>query len=192
MSSESIRKIKERDPGEWDRVLKVLLHDLLVYFSVRATARVDSCDDLVQETLMHVMKAIDDFTPVNEEHFRRWVFRIAKNCLVDSARRASRYVRFEIQYSRERATLVVPEPEIRGHSDWRDLRDDVREELAALPPKQRQAVFLKYCVGMTTEEVARKMNIAPGTVSQHLHKGSVVLRTSLRARMSRASQRRHG
>lgn len=69
----------------------------------------------------------------------------------------------------ERAVPVVPMVDTRGASDR--LSDiDLLRAVGALPPRQRAAVALHYLEDLTVDQIARLMEIAPGTVRQHLCK----------------------
>lgn len=54
----------------------------------------------------------------------------------------------------------------------------IREAVAALPRRQRQALVLRFCGGLTVEETAELMGCASGTVKAHVHKAVEGLRAS--------------
>jgi RNA polymerase sigma-70 factor (sigma-E family) len=54
----------------------------------------------------------------------------------------------------------------------------VRVAIAALPPRQRQAVVLRYYAGLSEAETATAMRCSPGTVKAHVHKALANLRRS--------------
>ena len=57
---------------------------------------------------------------------------------------------------------------------------DVRDALAALAPRQRMAVVLRYLADLTNEEVARAMGCSVGTVKSTLHSALAGLRVDLK------------
>lgn len=67
-----------------------------------------------------------------------------------------------------------------GHRDP-DTADRVavREALAALSPKQREAVLLRYYLGLSAEQAARATGSTPGAVRGLTHRAVRVLRTVL-------------
>jgi RNA polymerase sigma-70 factor (ECF subfamily) len=52
--------------------------------------------------------------------------------------------------------------------------------VAALPARQRAAVFLRYWEDLSVDEVAQHMGTRPGTVKRYLH----LARRSLKGRLS--------
>lgn len=58
------------------------------------------------------------------------------------------------------------------------LAEEHREVLAALrrlPGRQREAVVLRYCLGLPEDEVAQAMNVSRGTVKSTSHRGLAAL-----------------
>lgn len=58
-------------------------------------------------------------------------------------------------------------------------RVDLVAAIRRLPPRQREAVVLRYLLDLDTESAARSMGVAPGTVSAHLHHALASLREHL-------------
>jgi RNA polymerase sigma factor (sigma-70 family) len=58
------------------------------------------------------------------------------------------------------------------------LGEEHAEVLAALrrlPGRQREAVVLRYCLGLPEDEVAQVMNVSRGTVKSTSHRGLAAL-----------------
>jgi len=47
--------------------------------------------------------------------------------------------------------------------------------LRRLPARQREAVILRYCLGLPEDEVAQSMNVSRGTVKSAAHRGLAAL-----------------
>ena len=58
-------------------------------------------------------------------------------------------------------------------------RSAVIEALRSLPPRQREALVLKFYLGLSEEEVAAAMKISTGAVKSHTSRGKAALRTAL-------------
>jgi RNA polymerase sigma-70 factor (sigma-E family) len=54
--------------------------------------------------------------------------------------------------------------------------DDLADALAALPPKRRAAIVLRYYGGHSEAEIATLLGVRPGTVKSLLHRGLAQLR----------------
>ena len=67
-----------------------------------------------------------------------------------------------------------PGPDLTGGVDERDA---VWTALAALPPRQRAVLVLRYYEDLPEAEIARVLDIAPGTVKSQAARGLARLRT---------------
>jgi RNA polymerase sigma-70 factor (ECF subfamily) len=56
----------------------------------------------------------------------------------------------------------------------------IRTALEHLPPRQRATVVLRFLCDLPTDEVARALGCAPGTVKSNLHRALANLRVELR------------
>lgn len=123
-----------------------------------------AADDLVQSTMERLYIAwpkikLDD--PV------RYARRALVHRMISDARRPWRH--------RERSVATLPEP---SHLAWNgqdtSMVDDrllLTAALAQLPPKQRQAVVLRYLEDLSIDEVAALLGRSPGTVKRASHDG---------------------
>jgi RNA polymerase sigma factor (sigma-70 family) len=80
--------------------------------------------------------------------------------------------------SRETALPEQPAGE-RPEQVWTDLRPVIDEEVNRLPEKYRQPVLLCYLQGMSSEEAARHLGCAKGTVFSRLSRARDLLRRRL-------------
>src|SRR5215472_12977486 len=62
---------------------------------------------------------------------------------------------------------------------WSDLRSILDEEVNRLPTKYRQAVLLCYLQGLSSEEAARRLGCAKGTIFSRLSRARDLLRRRL-------------
>jgi RNA polymerase sigma-70 factor (sigma-E family) len=56
---------------------------------------------------------------------------------------------------------------------------DLREALAALPPRQRAVIVLRYYCDLSVDEAAAALGCAPGTVKSHTSRGLDTMRRAL-------------
>ena len=85
-----------------------------------------------------------------------WVHRVGINVL----RRRHRRRILEERLLRRQRPEPAPPPQV---------ATELWDALASLPLRQRQALALRYLLGMTQAEVADAMGVAPGTVAATLH-----------------------
>ncbi|MFD0278723.1 SigE family RNA polymerase sigma factor [Kitasatospora sp. NPDC127111] len=63
-----------------------------------------------------------------------------------------------------------------------DASLDLRQALAALPPRQRATVVLRYYCDLTIDQAAEALGCSPGNVKSQTSRGLDTLRSSLTAR----------
>ena len=82
-----------------------------------------------------------------------------------------------VRYRRRRIALEAPAPAASAEAEAL-LGETHREVLGAvrrLPPRQREAVVLRYCLDMTEEQAAQAMGVSRGTVKSATHRGLAAL-----------------
>lgn len=79
----------------------------------------------------------------------------------------------------KRVTLRVESPETAMPDLDVDASVDLRAALAALPPRQRAAIVLRYYCDLSVDEVAAALNCAPGTVKSQTSRGLETMRHAL-------------
>ncbi len=132
-------------------------------FALRLTGDVHAAEDLTQETLLRAWSRRLQLR--DPRAARVWLLRIAANLWRDQARRAR---------------LPAARPEPLGEdvpSSCRPPGSDVadREELGralaaldALPPRQREVLYLSACDGLTRAEIAEVLGVSPDAVKANL------------------------
>jgi RNA polymerase sigma-70 factor, ECF subfamily len=97
-----------------------------------------------------------------------WLYVVAMNHVRDGWRRARRQPRWD--------ESLVPGPDVGGRVT---TAVSVREAIATLPDRQREAVVLRYLADLSLAEVAEAMGCAVGTVKATLHHALRDLRVEL-------------
>lgn len=131
------------------------------------TGQPELAEELAQETLLRVC---GDWPRVRRmEHPEAWAHRVALNLAHSWFRRR----RIEARLARRRSEDV--------EAVATDLAAAVvvRDAVAALPTRQRQAVVLRYFADLPVEQTAAAMGCAAGTVKALTHQGIGTLRTAL-------------
>src|SRR5881409_2865042 len=127
-----------------------------VYYRVRDDAE---AEDLTSDVFMRAMKAIPRYEP--RQAFLAWLYRIARNAVIDRARRARTQVSFEDALAHPNADQVVePDAKLLALSD----SQVVREAMRRLTPLQQEVIVLRYMEGHTTAEIATLVGKREGTV----------------------------
>ena len=119
--------------------------------------------DLMQDAFLKLWERWDRVEAITDP--RAYLFRVALNGSRRRARAALRATR-----------RLLPIPSSHDPFDEVDLREDVRQVLLGLSPRQRAALVLLDLYGYSSQEVARIMGIRPSTVRALATQGRAVLR----------------
>jgi RNA polymerase sigma factor (sigma-70 family) len=141
-------------------------------FARRLTPDADEAEDLTQETLLRAWGRRSDLR--NREAVGVWLFRIAANLWTDRLRRARRPAREALP---EGLPAPGPAPD-RLATDREDLGRALRA-LDALPPRQRQALYLCACEGLSPGAIADVLGITPEAARASLSLARKKLREAL-------------
>lgn len=98
---------------------------------------------------------------------RAWLTRVALN-------HADSWIRRRVAERRATARHGVPDEATAHRDDASAIA--VRAAVAALPPRQREAVVLRYWGGCTAAEAGEAMGVAPATVRALAHQAVTSLR----------------
>ena len=136
-------------------------------FVRRRIANPDRADDLVAEILLRIqqnIKSLDD-----QERLPNWVFRIARNAIIDEYRRAGR--------NREQLTATLqdePSQMAAAEDDpgaVRELSACLRPMLDGLPAEQRDALQMIDLDGMTQADAAEHAGISLSGMKSRVQRG---------------------
>jgi RNA polymerase sigma factor (sigma-70 family) len=123
-----------------------------------------AAEDVAAEALA---RAYDRWEEIGDGRHMGWTVRVTTNLAIDATRRRE---------------LPAERVEPNGSVDPTDavaLRLALIAALRELPERQRQVVVLRYLAGVPQAEVARALGVRPGTVAQHVHRGTAALRAAL-------------
>jgi RNA polymerase sigma-70 factor, ECF subfamily len=155
----------------------------LVGFFFRNTRDAQLSEDLTQETLLRVYNQSWDYLPRGK--FRGWMFRVARNLLIDSVRRQSHDALVKaVKGSRPdegdslaRLAGEVLSPDEQAHH--RELSDALDTLLPVLPDEQRLTFVLHHFAGLSLSEVADVMETNLATSKSRLRLAREKLRDRL-------------
>lgn len=159
---------------------------MLIGFFMRNTRDLQLSEDLAQETLLKVYNQSWDYLPLGR--FRPWMFRIARNLMIDNVRRRSHDALVQAvrrQPQEEDHTMARLADEILGpaehvqHAEFSQLIDEL---LGEVPEDQRQTFTLHHFSELSLAEVAEIMEVPVATSKSRLRLAREKLAEKLRAR----------
>ncbi|GAA1458708.1 RNA polymerase sigma factor [Williamsia maris] len=151
------------DRAAFDELVRRTLPVLLRYAN-RMTPDRQNAEDVVQETLLAAWKGLPRFG--FQSSFRTWVFSIAHRKIIDIRRKRSELAADDEFLSAVPSSSPTPVDDAMGTS----LMDALERELADLPYNSRAAWWLREMEGLSHPEIARILQITPGSVRGHLQR----------------------
>jgi RNA polymerase sigma factor (sigma-70 family) len=151
---------------------EILSHEAaLTRYIAHAWANPADVQDLRQEIYIKVLEAAEKSRPLAPRFF---LFTLAKNLLVDRARR-NRIVPIDLLQDCDSLNVLIDEvsPERRAGS-FQQLTKLVGA-FDRLPQRSREVVWMRKIEGLAQKDIAERLKIAEGTVEAHLVRGMRLL-----------------
>lgn len=181
-------RLQEGDHAAFDEIVAAWNGPLYGFF-MRNTKDPQQSEDLVQDTMLRLYRKAWDYVPTGR--FKGWLFRVARNLLIDSVRRKShdaliRRVTLTVDNDGEPADLLTLLPDDVVSADDRASQKEVVEivrcALDELPEEQRQTFTMHHFDSLTLSEVADAMDTSLPTAKSRLRLAKEKLRYHLTCR----------
>jgi RNA polymerase sigma factor (sigma-70 family) len=132
---------------------------------LRGMLPADDVDDALQETLLAALRAYPRFDGANP---RAWLLTIARRKAVDEHRARAR----------RPEPLAEPEAIPAGERDGGERDGVLWSRVAALPPKQRAAIVLRFALDLRYREVGAALSCSEEAARRSVHEGVRSLRAA--------------
>jgi RNA polymerase sigma factor (sigma-70 family) len=140
-------------------------HAAEVMAVLRGAVGREGAEDAFQETFLAALRAYPSLR--DARNLRGWLVTIAHRKAIDHHR------------ARGRAPVPVAEVREEAFNDPDPTDGAIWEAVAALPPKQRAAVTLRFASDLPHEEIAAALGCSPAAARRSLHEGLKRLRTEI-------------
>jgi len=177
-------RLQEGDQRAFDRLVDRYQGPLHRFFNANTRDR-QLAEDLTQETLIKVFDQAWDYLPTGR--FRAWMFRVARNLLIDNYRRRSsdalvRAVKPGTSADTSLSGLIDDLASPLQHADQRELARLVDGWLAEFPEEQRLTFCLHYFLGVSLPEIAEILESNVATTKSRLRLAREKLQEKLEQR----------
>jgi RNA polymerase sigma-70 factor (ECF subfamily) len=136
-----------------------------------------TAEELVQEAFVRVHRARGTYRP--EARFSTWLFRIATHLAWNELRRPRHRAPHESVDGDEAAPIVATGAAVDELVHARRVSADVEAALAALPERQRSALWLAAIEGQSYAEVAQTLATSEAAVKALVHRARAALAATL-------------
>ena len=159
MTEREIIRGCQKGKAKYQRELVLRYSPKLMTVARRYTRDEHAAKDVLQETFVRVFRAIDKYKHTGS--FEGWMRRIAVNCALQMKDKAS--------YHREQTGLEeITPPATSSQALERLEAEDLMELIQQLPEGFRDVFNLYVIEGYNHDEIAKMLNIAPGTSRSQL------------------------
>ncbi len=156
------RRLRASDADALNELMDAL-HPVLLRYAVRIVGDREAAYDILQEGFIKVWLARSTLDP--NKSLRALIYRIVYTTALNHIRMEKRLQSAKTSMLDEQAPgPVTPEQEI----DARRLGERMKAWIAELPPRRQQAFRLSRFEGLSHDEIAHVMDLAPQTVTKHI------------------------
>lgn len=145
---------------------------LVGVITLAASSRAEA-EECVQEAFLRVLSRWDHVSQLDSPE--AWIRTVAVNLLSNRRRKARNALRALLRHGPPPAE-PPPSPD----------RVDMTHAMRRLPLAQRQAVVMHHVLGLSIDETAQALQVAPGTVKSRLSRARTALAETLREENSHA------
>lgn len=156
-----VRAAQHGDPEAFGRLYDRHVDRIYRYAYYRLRSGTEA-EDLTSEVFVKALSALPRYEP--REHFAAWLYRIARNAIVDQGRsaRLRTQVPFEDVIDHPDAGDRTVDPDVALAAS--DRRERLRAALAPLTPLQQDVIVLRFVEGLDTTQVASALGRDPSTI----------------------------
>ncbi|GIV06420.1 MAG: hypothetical protein KatS3mg016_1995 [Fimbriimonadales bacterium] len=168
-----LARVREGDEQAMEAILQACRPYLRRYFRTR-TRNSDDCEDLVQETLVRVSRALP--TLELNAPFDHWLYRVAANCLISyynhvHHHRETVFSRFADSASVETLQQDSFEASLLERIADEQMRAMIVRVIKEVCSDAERRVILMHAQHETLESIAQMLRMKPATVRSHLMRG---------------------
>jgi RNA polymerase sigma-70 factor (ECF subfamily) len=146
-------------------VQDILEYEASIRRFIAASVSSVEVDDISQEVFLAAVKGLDRFK--GSSSLKTWLYQIARNKVIDYYRKKSRQMSEELEDADSFASDHNGPQELLLAHEQKEL---IRKALQELPSKHREILILKEIEGMKEEEIAKVLEIRPGTVKSRIYR----------------------
>lgn len=159
-----VQSYAKGNPEAFDMLLQRYQSKLFTYINQHCN-NAQLAEDIFQETFVKAIVTIKNGNYTENGKFANWLFRIARNLVIDHFRRES----VEGTFSTDDENFdVLNRKELSGATIEDELvdlqiREDVRRLIKALPFVQMQVLVMRYYRNLSFKEIAEKTGVSINT-----------------------------
>lgn len=152
-------------------------HDEIYGYLWRLTRNTADAQDLTQEVFLRAYQA---FGRLRSEHnLRAWLYKIATNCAYTAFKRDKRQAQHTVALLDDAHGAPADAASPHQQTAVNESLAAVRQAMAGLPDKQRQALLLRHVQGLEYAEVAQALGCSQDSARANVYQAIRRLRREL-------------
>lgn len=169
--------VRQAQAGKTDAVAALYdhYHQHIFRYVISRVRHQHLAEDLTGEIFTRMVANLDSYE-ITGYPFRAWLYRIARNMIVDHFRRQETQQTVPLS---DTDNLVDTDAQPAARVDGRLQLERVQAALAHIDPVQREVVVLRFIVGLPLKEVAIAVDKSVAAVKSLQHRGLKALRAAL-------------
>jgi RNA polymerase sigma-70 factor (ECF subfamily) len=152
------------EPEAFRELYRLYFPRVYAYITYRV-GNAHDVDDLVAETFLNVVRALDSFEWRHDHSFAAWLFRIAHNLVSNFYRHADRGGHPTSIDALPAVAASEPMPE--DAALQKEMFAHLHKMVNDLPVRRREVITLKYYAGLRNWEIAEVLGLDERTVASH-------------------------
>jgi len=159
----------------------------LFFYIMSMTRPKEDAKDVFQDVWIRVLDKLDTFSCKNS--FRNWLYAIARNKIIDRARKSNRWNIVSLDeefYNESEQTfhdfLADPAPDIIQQLTIKEVREKMYELVELLPETHREVFLLRCDAEMKFREIAEMLGVSINIVLGRMHSAVKQIRKELQNR----------
>jgi RNA polymerase sigma-70 factor (ECF subfamily) len=166
--------------AEFSELYRAHLKDVYSYSYYRVGNHHDA-EDLTEQTFLQAYRHFERAMKESDGRpLRPWLIRIAHNLAANLYRDRSRKPQTPIDDTEPIRTIHTTEDLVEGRDELARILDGVKE----LPDDRREALIMRFALGMDNREIARAMGRSDGATKVLLHRAIKQLEEIVSARQA--------
>ena len=170
---ELISNLIQGDVRSFEEVFKNYNRKIFI-FSYKYLKNQEDSEGIVQEVFMKLWENSKNLK--SDSNLNAWLFTVTFNAI----RKRFRKLTTEKKHLDYYSTLHENQKEEISDSDYFDLLEKTSSLIQELPPQQRKVILLRKEKGLSSEEMAKELNLSKKTVENHLNRARAFLRKGMK------------
>ncbi|MBS1680970.1 MAG: sigma-70 family RNA polymerase sigma factor [Bacteroidetes bacterium] len=175
IENERFRKLLLAFPAKAIEFLYDQYYHSLISIARRLTHDTKVSEDIVQETFVHVWENHKQLGQYHERSIEHYLVRVVKNKAISHYKRTLQLNEKKIEFVNG-YSFSSNDPSVEDQIIKAEVNNQVRQIINTFPKRERECLILKLDGGMTTDQIAERLNVSLKAVERSITSANKRLR----------------